>query len=95
MLRIKAEFERHCARLPGDVPDDDPAWSILDPQPALEQRIIAARATTAEGQFARLRCVTWSWLPTATFDCDDPNMAFEDRLYRAMQRDVVAGRAGA
>lgn len=91
-LWIKAEFERRTADLLGDVPDDHPAWSLFGPQGALEERIIAATATTAEGQYARLRCAAWAWLPEAEFLRDRPGMAFEDRLERAMHRDVVAGR---
>lgn len=89
-LRIQAAFARHVASLPGDIPDDDPAWRILERKDVLEERIITARAATAEGQLLRLRVAVALWAPNAPCFCDDPNAAFEDRLRSATLRDAKA-----
>ena len=88
-LRIQRAFEVVYAAFPGEMPEDGPAWSILDPVPDLEERIVALHATTAEGHFARARCVAFHYLAHHTACQDDPDGAREDRFKAAWLRDLV------
>jgi hypothetical protein len=75
--------------LGADMDNDDPAWALLDPASELEEKIVALHAQTAEGHFARARCVAFFHLSTHR-DCqDDPEDDREDRWRAANLRDVV------
>lgn len=88
-LRIQQAFEAAFVALPGDMDDDDPAWSLLDPLPAFEEQIVAHRATTSEGHFARSLCVAFTYLPTHPSCQDNPLDPREDRFEAAGMRDMV------
>jgi hypothetical protein len=88
-LRIEREFEAYYDTLPGDMEADDRGWEILEPIPALEEQIVALRATTPEGHLARARCVAFTYLPANPVCQDDPEAAREDRFRAAMIRDLV------
>ena len=88
-LRIERAFEVASNALDDDVKAGDPAWATLDPIPALENKIVALRATTAEGITARARCMAFTYMPGHTGLLDNPDMAAEDRFRAALMRDLV------
>ncbi len=88
-LRIQRAFEAYFDTLPGDIENDDPAWSMLEPVPALVERIVSLRAITPEGHLARGRCLVTHYLPGYPGCQDDPEGATEDRFKAAILRDLV------
>ena len=92
-LRIQRAFD--AIVVAGDVENDDPRLSMLDPLPALVERIVKLKATTAEGHVARARCMTCHYLAHHPIAQDDPDGAAEDRFQAALYRDLIAQeRAG-
>ena len=90
-LRIQRAFSAYCESYgDSDIKDDDPNWSMLDPIPALRNRIIVLTATTAEGHLARARCMAFSLMPNHSVAQDDPDGAPEDRFRAALYRDLIA-----
>ncbi len=87
-LRIQRAFDAIVEA--SDVESDDPCLSILDPIPALAERIVALRATTAEGHMARARCMAFHYLAHHPIAQDDPDSAAEDRFQAALYRDLIA-----
>jgi hypothetical protein len=94
-LRLQQKFEARLAALPGDIADDDPAWSILDPIDDLKDKIATFQATTAEGHFARARCIAFHHMPYAEACRDFPDDPSEDRFRAANLRDAVRVVRGA
>ena len=94
-LRIQREFDTYSNTFPDGVEADDPGLAMLDPVPALVERIVGLRAITAEGHLARARCIAFPYLPQFRGCRDDPKMAPEDRFKAAERRDLVAMERGA
>ena len=94
-LRIQREFEAYYDTLSEDMEEGDPGLTILNPVPGLVERIVALRATTADGHLARARCRAFPCLPQARACQDDPEAATEDRFTAAELRDLVAMERGA
>jgi hypothetical protein len=94
-VRLQQKFETRLAALPGDIPDDDPAWSILDPIDDLKDKIATLQATTPEGHFARARCIAFHHMPYAAACQDRPDDPGEDRFRAANLRDAVRVVRGA
>ena len=94
-LRIQREFEAYFITLDGDMEDNDPHWAILDPLPELRDKIATLRATTAEGFYARARCVAFHYTPEHKGCLDHPDGAAEDRFKAANLRDMVRAERGA
>ena len=94
-LRIQRKWSAYCASLGDkDIEADDPSLAILEPLPSLVERIVALRATTADGHAARAQCMTFAFLPTAMICRDNPDGAAEDRFESAMYRDLVRAEMG-
>jgi hypothetical protein len=94
-LHIQRAFEAYFISLPsGSMANDDPAWAILDPLEATVERIISARATTAEGCAARMRCLAFHHMPGSMVLRDDPDGAHQDRFKAAVLRDLVRDERG-
>ena len=94
-LHIQRAFEAYYEALPGDRERDDACGSaMLDPLDSLVERIVAARAVTAEGHMARAQCAAFHWIPGARVCQDDPDGASEDRFIAAGLRDLVAMERG-
>jgi hypothetical protein len=94
-LRVQWKFEAYLDAQPGDIADDDPGLAILDPIDALRDKIATTVATTAEGHYARLRCIAFHFLPNHSSCQDDPDGATEDRFRAANLRDAVRVVRGA
>ena len=94
-LRIQRELEAYYVTLDGDMEGDDPHWAILNPVPGLRDKIATLRATTAEGFYARARCVAFHYLPEYKGCLDQPDGAAEDRFTGANLRDMVRAERGA
>ncbi len=88
-LSIQRAFAAAYDALGADIDNDDPAWVLLDPASELEEKIVALRAQTAEGHFARARCEAFFYLPKHRGCQDDPEAGREDRWRAANLRDVV------
>jgi hypothetical protein len=88
-LRIQRAYEAEYIALPGDMPSDHPANALLDPIPALTERIVALRAVTADGFLARARCAAFFNLPAHPSCQDDPDGGDDDRFMAAIMRDAV------
>ena len=93
-LRIQRAFEAYYDMLPGDMAKDDPHAAMLEPLDGLADRIVALRATTAEGHLARARCAAFHYLSHHRLTQDDPDGAFETRFEAAGLRDLVHWERG-
>ena len=74
-LRVQWKFEAYCDAQPGDIGHGDPGLAILDPIDDLRDKIATTVATTAEGHYARLRCIAFHFLPNHPSCQDDPDGA--------------------
>ena len=75
-----------------DMEPGDPAHDLLDPIPELTERIVALRATTAEGFLARAQCAAFFNLAahrSCQDDQDDQDAGSDDRFMAAIMRDAV------
>ena len=89
-LRIQRAFSAAYDALGGkNMEPDDPAHELLDPVPELTERIVALRATTAEGFLARVQCAAFFNLPAHRSCQDNPDAGSEDRFMAAIMRDGV------
>ena len=89
-LRIQRAFSAAYEALGGkDMDPNDPAHEMLDPIAELAERIVALRATTADGFLARAQCAAFFILPAHRSCRDNPDAGWEDRFAAALMRDAV------
>ena len=88
-LRIQRAYTDAYVALGKDMEPDDPAHDLLNPVPALADKIVNLHASTSDGFLARARCAAFFYLPAHPSCQDDPDGGDDDRFMAAILRDAV------